>query len=106
MREVEVFHIRQVIQMSDTYWNEEDSDLIICPYCGKRYEPSYEDTYIGHEEVDCYTEREQTFVCDICKKKIYHVWLSKGMEVSYGDNRWRNDRRRTRRMVGDTDGNS
>ncbi len=42
--------------MSSSYWNEEDDENIICPYCGKEYEPSYEDTYIGDDCVDCYTE--------------------------------------------------
>ena len=28
--------------MSSSYWNEEDGENIICPYCGKEYEPSYE----------------------------------------------------------------
>lgn len=54
--------------MSEPYWNEEDSENIICPYCGKEYEPSYEETYIGHKCVDCYDEREQEFVCDKCGK--------------------------------------
>ena len=31
--------------MSDSYWNYEDDKNIVCPYCGKDYEPSYEDTY-------------------------------------------------------------
>ena len=53
-----------------TYWNYEDSDVIICPYCGKRYEPSYEDTWIGNEPVDCYEETTQFFNCDGCKKKF------------------------------------
>lgn len=57
--------------MSKTYWNEENSDLIICPYCGKEYEPMYEETYIGGKEVDCYKEGEQgEFTCDECGKKF------------------------------------
>lgn len=44
-----------------SYWNEEDSEKIICPYCGEEYEPSYEDTYIGDEPVDCYTEDTNTY---------------------------------------------
>ena len=28
------------------FWNFENSEKIICPYCGREYEPSYEDTYI------------------------------------------------------------
>lgn len=56
--------------MNNSYWNEEDDDTIICPYCGKSYEPSYEDTYIGGEPVDCYTEDDQEFVCDKCGKKF------------------------------------
>lgn len=42
--------------MSNSYWNYEDDENIICHYCGEEYEPSYEDTYIGGEPVDCYTE--------------------------------------------------
>ena len=41
--------------MSSSYWNYEDDENIICPYCGEEYEPSYEDTYIGDDCVDCYT---------------------------------------------------
>ena len=48
----------------------EDDESIICPYCGKEYEPSYEDTYIGNECVDCYTEDTHTFTCDNCGKKF------------------------------------
>lgn len=82
--------------MIGTYWNEEDDDCIKCPYCGEEYEPSYEDTYIGHELVNCYTEVEKEYFCDRCKKTIYNVWISKRMEVSHRNNRWRNDRKRTR----------
>ena len=56
--------------MAEMYWNEEDDDHIICPYCGNSYEPSYEDTYIGGESVDCFTEDEKEYVCDKCKKKF------------------------------------
>lgn len=54
----------------DWYWNSEDSEEIICPYCGEVYEPSYEDTYIGDECVDCYTEDTEEYVCDVCKRKF------------------------------------
>ena len=56
--------------MDEWYWNEEDDDAIVCPYCGEKYEPSCEDTYIGHEPVDCYTEETQYFTCDKCHKKF------------------------------------
>ena len=56
--------------MSDNYWNYEDSDNIICPYCGEEYEPSYEDTYIGNKCVDCFTEDTKEYVCDKCRKKF------------------------------------
>jgi len=56
--------------MNNSYWNEEDDENIICPYCGKSYEPSYEDTYIGDDIADCYTEDEHEYVCDRCKKKF------------------------------------
>ena len=55
---------------TEWYSNEEDEDFIKCPYCGAEYEPSYEDTYIGGEPVNCYTEDYQEFVCDSCKKKF------------------------------------
>ena len=51
-----------------SYWNEEDDDVIVCPYCGEEYEPSYEDTFIGDDKADCYTEDTQTFTCSKCKK--------------------------------------
>lgn len=56
--------------MSD-YVNSEYSENIICPYCGEEYEPSYEDTYIGGECIDCYDENnEQICTCDVCNKKF------------------------------------
>lgn len=36
----------------------------------QEYEPSYEDTYIGGESVDCYTEDMKTYTCDKCGKKF------------------------------------
>ena len=56
--------------MSNSYWNEEDDENIICPYCGEEYEPSYEDTYIGDDCVNCYTEDTNTYTCDKCGKKF------------------------------------
>ena len=53
-----------------TYYNCEDSEYIICPYCGKEYDPSYDDTWIGDEGVDCYTEDTNFYVCDVCHKKF------------------------------------
>ena len=62
----------------DWYWNTEDHDTIICPYCGWEYIPSYEDTYIGDDGVDCFTEDENIYTCDRCGKKFkmsdYTVW--------------------------------
>ena len=53
------------------YSNWECDDVIICPYCGKKYEPTYEETYIGGKDVDCYKEGEQgEFTCDECGKKF------------------------------------
>lgn len=53
------------------YSNWEAEENIRCPYCGKEYEPSYEDTYIGGDCVECYEEGEQgEFVCDECGKKF------------------------------------
>ena len=54
----------------NSYWNEEDDSDIICPYCGMSYSPSYEETYISGEAVNCYTEDEQTFTCEKCGKKF------------------------------------
>ena len=56
--------------MSSSYWNEEDDENIICPYCGKEYEPSYEDTYIGNDCVNCCTEDTNTYTCEKCGKKF------------------------------------
>ena len=56
--------------MSNSYWNYEDDENIICPYCEQEYEPSYEETYIGEEPVDCYTEDTKTYTCDKCGKKF------------------------------------
>ena len=54
-----------------SYWNEEDDSEIICPYCKEEYTPSYEDTIIGDECVNCYDEGEvQTVTCDRCGKKF------------------------------------
>lgn len=55
---------------SEYYWNQEDETVIVCPYCGQRYKPSYEDTFIGTKIVDCYTEDTETYVCDECGKKF------------------------------------
>lgn len=52
------------------FWNEETSDKIVCPYCGEEYEPSYDDTYISGEFVDCYTEDKKTYTCEKCGKKF------------------------------------
>lgn len=54
----------------ENYWNFERGEEIICPYCGMRYEPSYDDTYIGGKGVDCYTEDEDEYTCDRCGKKF------------------------------------
>lgn len=56
--------------MSDSYWNYEDDENIICPYCGEEYEPSYEETCIGGDCVDCYTEDTNEYTCDNCGKKF------------------------------------
>lgn len=56
--------------MTESYWNEEDDSLIRCPYCGNEYNPTYEDTFIGGEHVDCFTEDTNTYTCDECGKKF------------------------------------
>lgn len=63
------------------YSNWECDVEIICPYCGETYEPTYEETYIGGESVECYEEGEQgKFKCDKCGKKFT---LSVEMEWKY-----------------------
>jgi len=53
------------------YSNWEYDDVIVCPYCSKIYEPTYEETFIGGKEVDCYKEGERgEFICDKCGKKF------------------------------------
>ena len=55
----------------ESYWNQEDDEKIICPYCGEKYEPTYEETIIGDKTVDCYAEGEnQEFTCDECGKRF------------------------------------
>jgi uncharacterized Zn-finger protein len=55
----------------DSYWNEEDDTEIICPYCREKYTPTYDETIIGDECVNCYAEGEvQTVTCDSCGKKF------------------------------------
>ena len=54
----------------ETYWNQEEDDKIICPYCGEEYEPSYEDLFINNEQVDCYTEDTEIYKCDVCGKRF------------------------------------
>ena len=56
--------------MSEIYSNYEIGTNITCPYCGKEYEPSYEETYIGGEPVECYEEGLQEFTCDHCGKRF------------------------------------
>jgi hypothetical protein len=53
-----------------SYYNTEDDSTIICPYCGESYEPTYEDTWIGDDCADCYTEEVQTFTCEKCGKRF------------------------------------
>lgn len=64
--------------MTDWYWNTERDHNIICPYCGEAYTPSPSDTYINDEYVECYEEKEQTFLCDKCRRKFkltpYFEW--------------------------------
>lgn len=54
----------------DFYDNSEHDTDIICPYCGKHYEPIYEETYIGDEYIDCYEEGESIHFCAECGKKF------------------------------------
>lgn len=50
--------------------SEVNKELIVCPYCGKEYTPSFEDTYIGGVRVTCYKEMLQEFTCDNCHKRF------------------------------------
>ena len=58
---------------------------IVCPYCYEEYEPTYEDTWIGDEQVDCYTNDEQIVKCDKCGKKFsivgFKTWVYETEEV-------------------------
>lgn len=56
--------------MSECYWNEEDDEKIICPYCGHKYTPTYDETIIGDKTADCFDEETQIFTCDYCGKKF------------------------------------
>jgi hypothetical protein len=56
--------------MIDSYCNEEDDTEIICPYCGEKYTPTYDETIIGDKCVYCYEEEVQTVTCDSCAKKF------------------------------------
>lgn len=68
--------------MSENYWNLEDDEDIICPYCGKVYEPTYEETYIGDKLVDCYTEETEEYVCDKCGKRFTMYGYQAGWRYS------------------------
>lgn len=57
--------------MDKSYYNFEIGSEITCPYCNAEYTPTYEETIIGDEYVDCYSEGErQVFTCDECNKKF------------------------------------
>lgn len=57
--------------MSEMYWNEEDDEKIICPYCSYKYTPTYDETIIGDVYANCFEEHEtQTFKCDYCNKRF------------------------------------
>ena len=52
------------------YVNDVYSKDIVCPYCGKAYEPTYEDTFIGDDIADCYTEDTKEYTCTVCGKRF------------------------------------
>ena len=62
-----------------SFWNFERNKNIVCPYCGREYEPSYGEAYINGDPVDCYTEDEETYKCEECGKKFTmhgeNVWM-------------------------------
>ena len=59
---------------------------IVCPHCYEEYEPTYEDTWIGDKQVDCYTGDVQIVKCDKCGKKFsivgFETWMYETEEVS------------------------
>ncbi len=64
---------------------------IVCPHCYAEYEPTFEDTWIGDEIVDCYTGDIQIVKCDKCGKKFsivgFEAWMYETEEVdSDGEN--------------------
>ena len=67
--------------ISEWHFNWECDDNIVCPYCGKEYIPTYDETIIGDKCVNCYEEGEQgEFTCDECGKKFR---LSAEMKWTY-----------------------
>lgn len=67
----DVRRVQGRIMSGESYSNWECGDEIICPHCGKRYKPTYDETYIGGEGVECYDEGYQgEFTCDNCGKKF------------------------------------
>ena len=58
---------------------------IVCPHCCETYQPTYEDTWIGDTQVDCYTDDIQIVKCDKCGKKFsivgFEVWMYETEEV-------------------------
>lgn len=59
--------------------------VIVCPHCYEEYEPTYEDTWIGDEQVDCYTGDTQIVKCDKCGNKFsivgFEAWMYETEEV-------------------------
>ena len=58
---------------------------IVCPHCFEEYEATYEDTWIGDKQVDCYTGDTQIVKCDKCGKKFsivgFETWMYETEEV-------------------------
>ena len=54
--------------MSNSYWNYEDDENIICHYCGEEYEPSYEvRTLEGNRLIVTQKKRKPTLVINVVR---------------------------------------
>ena len=58
---------------------------IVCPHCYEEYEPSYEDTWISEQNIECYENTYQVATCEKCHKKFsilpFEDWMYETEEV-------------------------